>query len=420
MTNNRLLMCMPYRQLVQKAVDAGFRVFSIWDPALETPEYLADVAEHSEELVLCDFRDRAGLQRLVAEMAARHDVAHVLHVGREDTQETVAEQAEALGLAPNPAASLTRINDKAAMRGLLRERGLSPMATVEARSPRAAAAVLVEGFALPAVAKPTQLAGSRGVRLIRRPSDVTGWLDELAALDYDGPVLIEEYLRGPEYSVETLTAHGTHHVIGITAKRLGRPPHFVEMGHLHPAPLASGAAAAIAELVVSFLNAAGYRFGPAHTEVILTAAGPRIVESQARLGGDRIPLLVELASGFDIEAAIFHALAGRPIAPPPALRRAAIAYFDFGVGRVQSIEGARDLCAQTYVHALKVNARPGQALAPVTSSASRHGYVVVAATGERTADECLADARARLRVRTCSPAGAAPARARQHVPAAAA
>lgn len=400
MSGTRLLMCMPYRQLVEKAVAAGFRVYSIWDPALESSEYLADVAEHSEEMVLTDFADRARLKRLVAEMALRHDVAHVLHLGREDTQLAVCEQAEAMGLALNSPASLIRINDKAAMRELLRAYGLSPLMSVAARSPREAARLVCEGMALPVVVKPTRLDGSRAVRLIRHRADLTGWLSELAALGYGGPVLIEEYLRGPEFSVETITANGTHHVLGITAKRLGPPPHFVEMGHLHPAPLAHEAKAEIAKLVVTFLEAAGYRFGPAHTEVIVTEAGPRIVESQARLGGDRIPLLVELAGGFDMEAAVFAALAGRSIEAPQAMRYAAISFFDFGTGHVRAIDGAEEVGALPYVHALKLKTGPGTTLAPVTSSATRHGYVVVAGATEHEADERLADARARLRVHT--------------------
>jgi biotin carboxylase len=413
MKNNRLLMCMPYRQLVHKAAAAGFRVFSIWDPALESAEYLADVAEFSAEMVLTDFGDQEELRRLVAETAARHDPAHVLHLGSEATQLAVCEQAEVMGLALNSPCSLAQINDKAAMRALLTARGISPVISIEAGSAFEAEQILRERAELPVVVKPTRLDGSRAVRLIERPGDIDGWREELAGLDYRESVLIEEYLRGPEFSVETITAHGVHHVVGITAKRLGRPPHFVEMGHVHPAPLPGEARAAISELVVTYLEATGYRFGPAHTEVILTGAGPRIVESQARLGGDRIPLLVELASGFDMEAAVFTALAGRPVEPAPAQRFAAISFFDFGTGYVRAIQGADDIGRLPYVHALKLKVAPGDALAPVRSSSTRHGYAVVTAATQRQADERLADVRARLSVVT-SPDGELPASAGRH------
>jgi biotin carboxylase len=400
MRNARLLMCMPYRQFLPKAAAAGFQIVSIWDPALEAAEYLEEVARLSEEMVLCDFRDPTELQRVVAATAARHDVGQVLHFGREATQAAVCAQADALGLAVTPPSSLENINDKSAMRRLLRARGLSPVFSIEAGSPRHARQLVRDGVELPIVVKPTGLDGSRAVRLVERVEDLDDWEAELEALEYRGPVLIEEYLRGPEFSVETLTAHGRHHVIGITAKRLGPAPHFVEMEHVHPAPLAAEDRAAIVELVVAYLDAAGYRFGPAHTELILTAAGPRIVESQARLGGDRIPLLLELATGFDIEAAVFHALAGAAIEPPPARRFAAISFFDFGTGRVRAVDGVDDVLRLPYVHALKLKFRRGDALLPVVSSETRHGYVVVDAESEQQAAERLATVRAALRVLT--------------------
>ncbi len=400
MRNNRLLICMPYKQFVRKAVDAGFRVYSIWDPSLESAEYLQEVARLSEEMVLCDFSDETQLRHVVATMAARHDVAHVIHLGREATQLPVCEQAHALGLALNSPRSLVLLNDKSAMRRLLRERGISPMTTREADSPAEAQRLLRGAADLPVVVKPTQLDGSRAVRLIEQPSDVDAWIDELAACRYAGPVLVEEYLRGPEFSVETLTVHGQHHLVGITAKRLGSAPHFVEMGHVHPAPLRDEDRSAIAELVVAYLDATGYRFGPAHTEVILTAAGPRIVESQARIGGDRIPLLIELAGGFDIESAVFRALAGEPAKPRAAKRLGCVSFFDFGPGRVQALEGAEEVRRLPFVHALVLKFDRGDVLGPVSSSATRHGYVVIDAAHEREAAERLAAVQGLLRVVT--------------------
>jgi biotin carboxylase len=271
---------------------------------------------------------------------------------------------------------------------------------VEAACPQEAQRLLEAGLELPVVVKPTGLDGSRGVRLIEHASDVRAWAGELGAYGYRGPVLVEEYLRGPEFSVETVTTESRHHVVGITAKRLGPPPGFVEMGHVYPAPLPEADRAAIAELVVAFLDAAGYRFGPTHTEVILTAQGPRIVESQARLGGDRIPQLIEVASGFDIEAALFRALAGGPVDPGRAQRLGCISFFDLGTGRLRSVGGVDAIERLPFVHALKLKVRPGDVLRPVTDSQSRHGYVVIDAAAEEQAGERFGVVRALLQVVT--------------------
>ncbi|MCT9933582.1 ATP-grasp domain-containing protein [Planotetraspora sp. A-T 1434] len=386
----RILMLMPYQQYVRKAVAEGFRVYAIWDPSYESPAYLDAVAAHAEELILADFSDVAGLRRLVAETARRHDVAHVLHLGKEDTQWAVCDEAGSLGLAPNPPSAIRQINDKAAMRALLREHGLSPVRSAAVDSPAEVPRVL-DAFDLPVVVKPTGLDGSRAVRLVRDRADLDEWAESLGAYGYTGQVLVEERLRGPEFSVETLTAAGTHHVLGVTAKRLGPPPGFVEAGHLHPAPLAEAEWASVTGLVTAFLDAAGYRFGPAHTEVILTAGGPRIVESQTRVGGDRIPLLIELATGFDVEAAVYRALRGEPVRPPAAGRMGCVEFFDLGPGLLESLDGLDEIEALPYVHALKVKFQPGDVLPPVVDSRTRHGYVVVdAGSPGQAAERCAA------------------------------
>lgn len=395
---SRILMVMPYAHLVRKAVEEGFEVYSIWDPNL-VRDNRSGVEEHSAALVWTDFADEDGLRRCVTETAIQYDVEHVLHLGWEETQLVVAEAADALGLALNPPASLRAVNDKAQMRRLLARYGLSTVRTVELDSPDGVAGVLGE-FELPVVVKPTQLAGSRCVRLVRQPEDLAEWADALAEDGYRGPVLVEEFLRGKEFSVETLSAGGLHHVIGITAKQLTPLPLFVETGHLHPAPLASADQQAIVDLVTAFLGAAGYRFGPTHTEVILTETGPKIVESQARLGGDRIPLLVEIATGFDIDAAIFRALAGKPIEPVIASKVGAITYFQLRPGRLEELSGLAEIEALSEVHELRFPFSVGDPVPETLSSGTRHGHVVFEAPSPAEALERADQLRARLRAVT--------------------
>src|SRR5579859_3813665 len=116
MVTRSLLMVMPYRQLVQKAVAEGFEVHSIWDPDLESPDYIADVAKLSTSMALVGFRDEGALRRMVRELAVTHHVDHVLHLGREDTQLPVCEEAHALGLALNSPSAVARLNDKSLLR----------------------------------------------------------------------------------------------------------------------------------------------------------------------------------------------------------------------------------------------------------------------------------------------------------------
>lgn len=372
----RLLMVMPYRQFVQKAQAEGFWVGAIWDTRLESPEYLDDVRELADVFVLTDFRDEELLRRTILEVAREHGASVVYHIGREESMVTAYEAAEELRAELNPAAAIRFLADKHAMRGLLAERGLSPV-SFEAAATRDEVPDAVRRIGYPAVVKPSALAGSRGVFLWREPQDQATWTALVDQYDYDGPFLVEEYLVGPEYSVETLSKDGRHQVVGITEKLLGAPPLFVEVGHVHPAPLPRDRAQAIEDLTTELLTACGYRFGPAHTEVIWTRRGPRIVESQSRLGGDRIPRLVQLATGLDIERAIFAGMAGPAAELPAPTASATVRFFTFPPGRVDEIRGLEAARRLDFVDELNVRLRPGDIASEVRDSKSRHGHVIV-------------------------------------------
>ena len=395
--NNRILMVQPYHQLVEKAVAAGFEVVSLWDRTLQSADYLREVARHSRELLYTDFSDESALRTLVRQTARAHDVAHVLHLGKESTMLPTALEADALGLALNPPEAVRLLNDKAAMRALLAAHGLSPVRSAVADAP-AQVGLLMGDFGYPAIVKPTRLQGSAGVRLVRSADELLLWQREVETFGYEGPVVVEEFLEGPEFSVETLSADGVHQVVGVTAKRVTDGDLFVETGQLFPAPLPAGTTAAMGELVTALLDAAGHRFGPAHTEIILTPAGPRIVESQARLGGDRIPHLIRIATGFDIEAAIFETLAGRPVEVPRPERSAAISFFQLEPGRIERVEGQEAVRRSPYVHDLRFPYGPGDELPVTVHSGSRHGFVVVEGADARETEERAETAKSLLRV----------------------
>jgi len=393
----RLLMVMPYRQFVRKAQAEGFWVGAIWDPRLESPEYLDDVRALADLFVTADFRDAELLRRTLREVAQQHRATVIYHIGREETMVSAYEVAEDLHAELNPAAAIRFLADKHAMRELLARGGLSPV-SFEAAPTRQEVPDAVHRIGYPAVVKPAALAGSRGVFLWQEAQDRAAWTALVDQYGYDGPFLVEEYLQGPEYSVETLSRDGRHQVVGITEKLLGPPPLFVEVGHVHPAPLPQDRRQAVEELTTEFLTACGYRFGPAHTEVIWTERGPRIVESQARLGGDRIPRLVELATGLDIEQAIFAALADRPAEPTEPTATAIVRFFTFPPGRVDEIRGLETAAHLTHVDELSLRLSPGDTVPAVRDSKSRHGHVIVSGASPEEARTRCAEVLAAIEV----------------------
>ncbi|MET7680671.1 phosphoribosylglycinamide synthetase [Streptomyces sp. NPDC005423] len=202
----------------------------------------------------------------------------------------------------------------------------------------------------------------------------------------------------PRLSVETLTVDGYHHVVGVTAQRTAGPPHFLVTGYLHPAPLTDDERKVIETVVVAWLEGSGYRFGPAHTQVALMPDGPRIVSCRPQLGADRIPLLVEIACGFDFEAAVFTGLLGdAPVVPSPS-RYAEIGFFLLPEGQLETYTGTEDIAVTPWVRGARFPYTPGDWIPPLNDPRARRGYVVVEGDTPELTRERLSKARQDLMV----------------------
>ena len=148
-----------------------------------------------------------------------------------------------------------------------------------------------------------------------------------------------------------------------------------------------------------FLTAADYRFGPAHTELIVTAKGPKIVESQARLGGDRIPAIVEAATGVAMEDEVFRLLKGEAPTSPRPLGVSLVHFFQYEPGKVASVTGVEDAAAMPEVRLIEWKLKPGDVVPATVDSSTRYGCIVVAGESHEDANRALEAALARIDVR---------------------
>jgi len=197
-------------------------------------------------------------------------------------------------------------------------------------------------------------------------------------------VLVEEFLTGPEISVEAFSHRGRHTVVAMTDKYL-LGDGFVEIGHSVPAQLSEATRREAAELTVELLTAVGLTEGPSHTEIKLTERGPRIVESHNRTGGDFIPDLVKLTYGVDLlrlAVAVPLGYANWDHAAPAACGAAAVRFILAPPGTVVSVTRPDSTDPMARV---ELTAEPGTSVPPLTWSGDRVcGHVI--ATGRFAAD----------------------------------
>lgn len=239
----------------------------------------------------------------------------------------------------------------------------------------------LDDVGLPAILKPTAGSGSVGVKLCATETETVehaAWLLQRTKNERGMPlapeILVEEYLRGDEFSVETLGALS----IGITRKHLSREPFFVETGHDFPAQLNPEIRDSIIVTVQKALQCLGWDWGPAHTELRWTARGPVIIEINPRLAGGFIPEIVRLATGVDMIRETLKLVVSEQADVTPAYSNSASIRFLIPSckGTIKSISGldaARNIAGVTEVQLYR---ETGQRVQLENDFRDRIGHVI--------------------------------------------
>ncbi|MFJ4977175.1 ATP-grasp domain-containing protein [Streptomyces coeruleorubidus] len=366
-------------------------------------DYIGKVRVPGENARVIGVRGDAPEQEWIDLAAAVHALHPFTRIGTfgERDQDHYAVIAEALGLSAHSPATVSLVHDKEAMRVRLREAGVD--ATVSARAADLdELRAFVRRNGLPCVVKPISSSGSAGVTKVVHESELADAFTKAGGSYLGLPntgVLVEEFLDGPQFSVEAFSELGEHQVLAITRK-FSDPETFVELGHVSPADLPADLCEEIHAYVGGVLDALGVEFGPTHTEVVLGDKGPRLIETHVRMGGDQIPALTLDVTGVDVDDCTARQTLGEKVLPGiratlaedrPA-RGSAIWFASLdAAGVLDGVSGLDEARALPGVTEVAVLARPGADVGRLETSESR--VALARALGE-SADEAVAAARA--------------------------
>lgn len=318
----------------------------------------------------------------VIETAKRHRIDGVMTLASDMPMQTVAAVAKEMGLVGIKNDTALKATNKVFMRKALREHNVPiPMFfRVSNRGEYLNAVKAIQEANCRCIVKPADNSGSRGINLL---TDFERDTIENAYIygkhfSGTGDLVVEEFMEGPEVSVETLSLNGVCYVIQITDKLTTGEPYFVEMGHSQPSQLPKEAKKKIEGVAIAANHAIGIDSGPSHTEIKVTKEGPKIVEIGARLGGDCITShLVPLSTGVDmVECCIKIALGEKPDIKKRFNKAAAIRYFDVNYGTIRDIRGIEEAKKVSGIKQINVNLGVGEEVKTIQSSVDRVGFVI--------------------------------------------
>ncbi len=254
----------------------------------------------------------------------------------------------------------------------------------------------VDDFEYPVIIKPRDNSGSRGVKFCRSKDELEVSMREAFEVSKLDTVLVEEYIEGPEYSIEGLHYDGKTEVIQFTEKKTTAFPYNVELGHLQPASISDEDKQKIREIVSKIGSVLLFENCPSHTELKINERGIFVIETSPRLGGDYITsTLVPLSTGLNMEDQLLHIALAEPIDTKTGHKERAsgIEFFQFSNGVVNSIdrESINLISGFCGVSHLNLKLQKGDLVNRITSSLNRYGEIIVDAERKTDVERLLTE-----------------------------
>ncbi|CAK9091852.1 Dapdiamide A synthase (ATP-dependent N-fumaramoyl-DAP-amino acid ligase) [Durusdinium trenchii] len=357
----------------------GYEVIALWTSQVgENREHLPEAAEGFPENFLAEIDEEATLTLTAAALravAAPAPVAAVICGGETGVQ--VADAlAEQMGLRGNSIkGGLENRGDKQVQQDAVKAHGLRSVRSVCGKAWEEVQA-FTETEPFPIIVKPVESAGSDGVKLCQTPMEAEAHFHLLLTSQrkagaQGAAVLLQEYLQGTEYIVDHVSRNGVHKtaMVYVYDRRAANGAGFVCFGFRCVA-----AESPVAQELIRYtrgcLDALRITDGATHTEVMMTATGPCLVELNSRVNGAAgawIPLARALTGYTQVDATVDAFLNGEafdrlPDVPGPFLASGYLSTLvSYHEGHVEATHFQRVRELESVVF-LEENLRPGCAL----------------------------------------------------------
>ena len=337
---------------------------------------------HADTSEVVDFADIGA----VADVGRRHSVEGVMTFAADRAVPVVAGVAEALGLPGIGTETAHLMTNKIAMRRRLAEAGVPQPRFAALRHIREVPAA-ADAVGFPAVLKPADSAGQRGLSLVASIDDVERHLHAALAQSTEEEAILESYHPGLEVNGLLVAREGEVTVVTLSDRRRPAGVGFgVAVAHIYPSTLFGDALAEVERVGRATIHALGLRDGIAYPQVIWGDDGvARLIEVAARIPAGQMDSVARYGVGVDlIEVALRQSL-GEPVpdelVAPRVQQPLAISFLTaepgpLPTGKLIRVDGLDKVLAFPGVVEADLYFQEGETIRPVQVDGDRRGYVI--------------------------------------------
>lgn len=231
-----------------------------------------------------DLKDREAIANLA--LSLKDELAGIFTAGT-DFSASVSYAAEKCGLPSHSFQSALNASNKILMRKCFSSHGIPSPDFFEADEDYVSSVEngKSEKLAFPKVVKPVDNMGARGCRLVRSNEEFLPALKEAVSYSRTGKAIVEDYMAGPEFSIDALVVNGKVTVTGFADRHIFFEPYFIELGHTMPSSCSPKIKAELIDCFTKAVHALGLTSGVAKGDIKYTEKGPMIGEIAGRLSG---------------------------------------------------------------------------------------------------------------------------------------
>ena len=236
----------------------------------------------ADVFVQIDLKDR----EKIADLAMSYgDKLKAVFTAGTDFSASVSYVAQKCGLISHSFDAAMNASNKVLMRKCFREKGVPSPDFVEVSESEIERLSSDDSVLFPKVVKPVDNMGARGCRLVRNKSEFEPALRDAVAFSRTGKAIVEDYMKGMEFSIDALVHEGNVTITGFADRHIFFDPYFIEMGHTMPSSVSEAVKKNVVDVFVKGVKALGLTEGVAKGDVKYTEKGAMIGEIAGRLSG---------------------------------------------------------------------------------------------------------------------------------------
>lgn len=244
---------------------------------------------YADEFRKIDLKAKDEILQFAKELQKSGGLKAVFTAGT-DFSSSVSYVCQALNLPSHSFQAAMNASEKTLMRSCFKNFNVpSPeffrVGKEELKNPEQLMKTILEKIDFPLVVKPVDNMGARGCRMVRSPVEFKSAVETAVSCSRTGFAIIEEYMEGPEFSIDSLVYNGTMTITGFAERHIYYPPYFIEMGHTMPAVISDKMHDELISVFALGVKALGLSCGAAKADIKYTKNGPMIGEIAGRLSG---------------------------------------------------------------------------------------------------------------------------------------